>query len=68
VVVLVGLAVATLLASNATAQAGRISHNTPSYVSTAKKLGTEDPSKTMEVSIWLNVHNRSELDALAEQL
>ncbi len=45
-----------------------IAHNTPRYVFTAKNLGTEDPSKTIEVSIWLNPHNRGELDALAEQL
>jgi subtilase family serine protease len=45
-----------------------IAHNTPRYVFTAKNLGTEDPSKAIEVSIWLNPHNRGELDALAEQL
>src|ERR1039457_3127166 len=31
-----------------------IAHNTPRYVFTAKNLGTEDPSKAIEVSIWLN--------------
>jgi len=45
-----------------------IVHNTPKYVSTAKNLGTEDPSKIIEVSIWLQPHNRSEMDALARQL
>ena len=45
-----------------------IAHNTPSFVSTAKNLGAEDPSKTIEVSIWLNVHNRAEFDGLAQQL
>ena len=40
-----------------------IAHNTPRYVFTAKNLGTEDASKTIEVSIWLNPHNRGELDA-----
>src|ERR1035441_7727174 len=45
-----------------------IADNTPRYVFTAKNLGTEDPSKAIEVSIWLNPHNRGELDALAEQL
>ena len=45
-----------------------IVHNTPKYVSTAKNLGTEDPSKTIEVSIWLQPHNRSQMDALATQL
>lgn len=45
-----------------------IAHNTPKYVSTAKNLGTEDPSKTIEVSLWLQPHNRSQMDALAKQL
>jgi subtilase family serine protease len=45
-----------------------IVHNTPKYVSTAKNLGTEDPSKTIEVSIWLQPHNRTAMDALAKQL
>ena len=63
--------VATLVAgvaSPANATGMLIAHNTPSYVFTAKNLGTEDASKTIEVSIWLNPHNRGELDALAEQL
>jgi subtilase family serine protease len=64
--------VATLIASvalPALADSGKIiGHNTPSYVSTAKNLGTEDPSKTIEVSIWLNPHNRSDMDAVARQL
>lgn len=45
-----------------------IAHNTPSFVSTAKNLGAEDPSKTIEVSIWLNMHNRAGFDALTQQL
>lgn len=45
-----------------------ITHNTPNYVATAKNLGTEDPSKTIEVSLWLNIHNRAGLDLLARQL
>ena len=45
-----------------------IAHNTPPYVSTAKNLGTEDPSKVIEISVWLNTHNRSQMDALAQEL
>ena len=53
----------------ANAALGRfVAHNTPSYVATAKNLGTEDPSKTIEVSIWLSPHNRGEMDALARDL
>ncbi len=50
------------------ANGGFVAHNTPPYVNTAKNLGTENPSKTIEVSIWLNPHNRGDLDALAKQL
>jgi subtilase family serine protease len=62
----------TLIASvalPANAAGGRfIAHNTPPYVSTAKNLGTEDPAKTIEVSLWLYPHHRAELDTLAQQL
>lgn len=60
----------TLCAALPAAAAGGqfIAHNTPGYVKTAKNLGTEDPSKTIEVSIWLNPHNRAEMDAAAQDL
>jgi len=45
-----------------------VTNNTPSFVSTAKNLGTETASKTIEISLWLNLHNRSDLDTLARQL
>jgi subtilase family serine protease len=45
-----------------------VASNTPSYVSTAKNLGAENPSKVIEVSVWLQLHNRSEFDALAASL
>src|SRR5271170_5955171 len=63
---LVAMILFASLALPALAASGQtIAHNTPRYVATAKTLGREDPSKTIEVSIWLNPHNRSELDALA---
>jgi subtilase family serine protease len=43
-------------------------HGTPPYVAAAKNLGATDPSKTIEVSIWLNPHNREALDALGRDL
>lgn len=43
-------------------------NNTPGYVSTAPNLGSEDPSELVEVAIWLQPHNRSTLDALAQDL
>jgi len=62
----------TLIASTAlpvVAASGKfIAHNTPRYVSTAKNLGTENPSKTIEVSVWLNPHNRSQMDETARRL
>lgn len=45
-----------------------IAHNTPAYVATAKKLGAEDSSKTIDVSIWLQPHNRAALNALVRDL
>ena len=45
-----------------------VTNNTPSYVSTAKNLGAEGPAKLMEVTIWLQLHNRSQFDALTRSL
>jgi subtilase family serine protease len=45
-----------------------IANNTPAFVTTAKKLGATDRSLTVHVSVWLNLHNRDELDALAKEL
>ncbi|MGA8027255.1 MAG: S53 family peptidase [Bryobacteraceae bacterium] len=45
-----------------------IGNNTPRFVSMAKNLGPEDPSKIIDVTIWLNLHNRGELDSLTEEL
>jgi subtilase family serine protease len=52
----------------AAANGGIIHNNTPSYVSSAKFLGAEDPNKTIEVSIWLNPHNKAGLDQLYHDL
>jgi len=46
----------------------QITHNTPPYVSTAKNLGTENPSTVMEISLWLLPHNRAQMDQLARDL
>jgi len=66
--VLTVVVVSAALLSASTGSGKLVSHNTPGYVSTAKSLGASDPSETIEVSIWLNPHNRSQLDALAQQL
>jgi subtilase family serine protease len=50
------------------AEAQVVAQNTPSFVSSAPNLGPEDPNKTIDVSIWLQPHNRAELDSLAAEL
>jgi subtilase family serine protease len=65
--VVLTLAVFAVLPANA-ASGQSVAHNTPTFVSTAKNLGAEDPANTIEVSIWLNLHNRTALDTLAQQL
>jgi subtilase family serine protease len=50
------------------AEGQSIANNTPAYVSSAANLGAVDRSRTIVVSIWLQPHNRSRLDALARDL
>jgi subtilase family serine protease len=45
-----------------------IANNTPKFVATGKNMGPAAATSTIEVSVWLNVHNRSELDAVAADL
>jgi len=66
VVVVALIACATLPA--VAASGAFIAHNTPNYVKTAKNLGTVNPASTIEVSVWLNPHNRAGMDALAASL
>jgi hypothetical protein len=64
VAVVVAMSCAPLSAS--TAGGNLIANDTPSYVATAKNLGAEDPARLIEVSIWLQLHNRSQFDALTQ--
>src|ERR1700722_20166567 len=66
ITVMIAMSCAPLSAS--TAGGKLVTNNTPSYVATAKNLGTEDSAKVIEVSIWLQVHNRSQFDALTQSL
>ncbi len=60
---------AVAIAQFAVAATGQsIGNNTPKFVSTAKNLGPANPAEVIDVSVRLNVHNRSEMDALAEEL
>jgi subtilase family serine protease len=45
-----------------------ISRNTPAYVSSSTYVKSEDPTKVIDVTIWLNLHNRDEMDTLARDL
>jgi subtilase family serine protease len=56
----------TRLAYSATGQA--IPNNTPPFVRSAPKIGPADPSQTIEITVWLNVHNRQQLDSVARDL
>jgi subtilase family serine protease len=63
--------IAALVSTGRVARAANgqyVAQNTPAYVSSATNLGPEDASKTISVSIWLQPHNRSGLDALAQDL
>ncbi len=51
-----------------TVQGQVIANNTPKFVTTGKNMGPVAATGTIEVSLWLNVHNRSELDAVAADL
>src|SRR5580693_9537736 len=54
--------------SASTAGGKLVTNNTPSYVATTKNLGAEDSAKVIEVSIWLQLHNRSQFDTLTQSL
>ena len=45
-----------------------IKNNTPPFVRTAHKIGPAGPSDTIEITVWLNVHNRQQLNAVADDL
>lgn len=64
--VLVLMAAAVFPASAAAGQL--IPNNTPGFVKSAPNLGPANPAEVIDVSIWLNLHNRSGLDSLAAQL
>jgi subtilase family serine protease len=66
--VAVVIAISCAPLSAVTAGGKLVANNTPSYVATAKNLGTEDSAKVIEVSIWLQLHDRSQFDALTQSL
>jgi subtilase family serine protease len=65
----VGVTMIVCAAMPAVAASGKyVLHNTPGFVATSKNLGAANPSEVIEVSLWLNPHNRSQMDELAQQL
>src|SRR5579883_2204184 len=62
------LAVPLVAAPPASVPGQLIAGNTPSFVAESKLAGPVDPAQTIDVSIWLNPHNRGELDQLAQDL
>src|SRR5215470_7705092 len=68
-VAFVGLALVVPLVSHGAAQSAngkgwRIANNTPGFVKMAKDLGPVDPTTTIEVTVWLQLHNQNRLDQL----
>ena len=59
---------ASLGAAQSTASGYIITDNTPRFAAKAVDLGPVSSSTSVDVSLWLNVHNRSELDSLAQSL
>jgi len=45
-----------------------IANNHPKFTSSAKMLGAVEPASTVEVTIWLNPHNKSDMDSVAKDL
>src|ERR1700722_6969377 len=54
------------IAYSATSQL--IKNNTPLFVRTAPEIGPADPSQAIQITVWLNVHNRQQLDSVAADL
>jgi subtilase family serine protease len=44
-----------------------IANNTPRFVASAHKIGDVDPAKVIDVTLWLNLHNRAALDSLVQR-
>jgi len=42
--------------------------NTPAYVASARDQGAVDPAQVIDVTLWLNLHARDQMDTLARDL
>lgn len=50
------------------AQSSVVSNNTPGFVKKATDLGPADPATVITATVWLKLHNQSQLDRLVQQL
>jgi subtilase family serine protease len=53
---------------SAVSMAATIPNSVPPYVSTAQNLGGENPSRVIQITVNLALHNRADRDALLKQL
>jgi subtilase family serine protease len=53
-----------LTAQSAHAAAFTIAHNTPAFAATAQRAATVAPDSVIDVTLWLNLHNKDALDKL----
>jgi len=65
---LTSLLIFGLMTSNAVAAGQLVANNTPRFGAAIKNMGPVDPTSTIDVAIWLNVHDKSAMDALAQEL
>ena len=62
------LAVLVGLVGSTASFAANIPNSVPPYVAKAQNLGTEDPAKTLNITVRLALHDRAGRDALLQQL
>jgi subtilase family serine protease len=63
------LMLAAMSAVPANAAVGQfIANNTPGFIATAQNIGPEDPTKVIDVTLWLRLHDRAGLDSLTREL
>lgn len=60
------IALLLALASAQLSYAGQITNNTPGFVKKASNLGPVDPTTVIDVTAWLEIHNKAQLDALVK--
>lgn len=67
-IVCLGTFAGTSLVSAAATTGVTIANNHPKFASSVKMIGAVEPSSTVEVTLWLNPHNKAGLDSVAKDL